>query len=81
MPPPDAQRDDRPVPSPCVSVCVLDPQGTNVCIGCGRTLAEVAAWSELTNAQKRAVVALLPARLAALSRRDAPAHGPDDAER
>jgi len=66
--------DDRPVASPCVSVCVLDPAGTGVCVGCGRTLDEVAAWSELSNAQRREVVARLPARLAALRERNRARH-------
>jgi len=31
-----------PTQSPCVSICKLDPQG-KFCIGCGRTLAQIAA--------------------------------------
>ena len=80
MPPDRDPRFETPVPSPCVSVCVLDPAGTNVCIGCGRTLDEVAAWSQMTNAQRREVVAHAPARLAALRARDAPERK-DDATR
>ena len=72
---------EAPVRSPCVSICVLDPAGTNVCTGCGRTLDEVAAWSELTNAQRREVVARCPARLAALRARDARSVRSDDAPR
>ena len=72
---------DAPVRSPCVSVCILDPAGTNVCTGCGRTLDEVAAWSELSNAQRRDVVERCPARLAALRARAAAAAKDDDAPR
>jgi predicted Fe-S protein YdhL (DUF1289 family) len=36
------------------------------CIGCGRTLDEITLWSVLDDDDKRAVWALLPARLAAL---------------
>jgi uncharacterized protein len=36
------------------------------CTGCGRTLDEIALWSVLDDDDKRAVWALLPARLAAL---------------
>lgn len=50
-----------PVPSPCISVCRMDAAGT-VCEGCWRTLAEIAAWSTLDDAAKRAVWLLLPAR-------------------
>jgi len=36
------------------------------CSGCGRTLDEIALWSVLDDDDKRAVWALLPARLAQL---------------
>ncbi|WP_189619387.1 DUF1289 domain-containing protein [Novosphingobium colocasiae] len=49
------------VPSPCTGVCVLDP-ATGWCRGCLRTINEIAAWSTLDDAGKRAVVAALPAR-------------------
>jgi predicted Fe-S protein YdhL (DUF1289 family) len=51
------------VPSPCISVCVLD-RSANVCIGCGRTLDEIASWSELDDDARREVLARLPERLA-----------------
>jgi len=51
------------VPSPCISVCTMDPAGA-VCIGCFRTLDEIALWSVLDAAAKRAVLAALPARRA-----------------
>lgn len=34
------------LPSPCVSVCELDP-ATRFCRGCLRTAAEIAAWRDL----------------------------------
>ena len=80
--PPEPQRDDAaPVASPCVSVCVLDPAGTGICVGCGRSLDEIAAWVELDNAQRRAVLARLPQRLAALRERNREHHWGDDGER
>jgi len=79
--PSDRAQDDAPVRSPCVSVCVLDPAGTGVCVGCGRTLDEVAAWSDMTNAQRRDVVARLPQRLAALRARNRERGWSDDAPR
>jgi predicted Fe-S protein YdhL (DUF1289 family) len=42
------------VPSPCISVCRID-DASGLCIGCLRTLDEIAAWSTLDDAQKRAV--------------------------
>lgn len=53
-----------PVPSPCTGVCRMDP-ASGWCTGCARTLDEIAAWSTLDDAGKRAVWALLPARKAA----------------
>jgi predicted Fe-S protein YdhL (DUF1289 family) len=49
------------VPSPCISVCRVDP-ATRWCLGCARTLDEIAAWSALDDTGKRAVWAQLPAR-------------------
>jgi predicted Fe-S protein YdhL (DUF1289 family) len=50
--------------SPCVKICVVDPV-SGLCIGCGRTVAEIAAWSELDAEARRAVVAGLSQRLEA----------------
>jgi fluoroacetyl-CoA thioesterase len=52
------------VASPCVSICRMDP-GTALCEGCLRTIDEIAQWSSLSDDGKRAILALLPARLAA----------------
>jgi predicted Fe-S protein YdhL (DUF1289 family) len=46
--------------SPCTGVCRIDPTG--LCEGCKRTLKEIADWPMLGPAQKRAVLAQLPAR-------------------
>jgi predicted Fe-S protein YdhL (DUF1289 family) len=62
-------------------VCVLDPGGSGVCVGCGRTLDEIGAWSDLTNAAKREVIARLPSRLEALARRNRARRWDDDAKR
>ncbi|WP_082824072.1 HutD family protein [Crenobacter luteus] len=48
------------VPSPCVKLCRLDDSG-RVCVGCRRTLDEIANWSTYSAAQKRAVRARLAA--------------------
>jgi hypothetical protein len=47
--------------SPCIKVCNID-QVTRLCTGCARTLDEIALWSRLTEAQRRHIMALLPAR-------------------
>jgi len=51
------------VPSPCVSICEMSPD-TGLCRGCFRTLDEIAAWSVLDAATRRAIVDALPARRA-----------------
>lgn len=53
------------VESPCKNICRMhEPSGH--CVGCGRTLDEIALWSVLDDDDKRSVWALLPARLAVL---------------
>ena len=42
------------VPSPCVSVCRMDA-GSGLCVGCCRTLQEIAGWSEMDDAARRDV--------------------------
>ena len=41
----------------------MDPM-TNLCFGCGRTLPEIARWHRMDSAERLAVMALLPARMA-----------------
>jgi len=50
------------IESPCVSICVMD-EATGWCIGCGRTLDEIARWGETGQADRDAVTAQLPARM------------------
>jgi predicted Fe-S protein YdhL (DUF1289 family) len=47
--------------SPCVSICKMD-RGSGLCIGCWRTLNEIAAWSALDDAQRRRVLQDIAAR-------------------
>jgi len=42
------------VPSPCISICRMDPR-TGLCEGCQRTIDEIAAWSTAGAEWKRAV--------------------------
>jgi predicted Fe-S protein YdhL (DUF1289 family) len=41
---------------------MIDPK-TNLCFGCGRTLPEIARWPRIGSVERRAVMALLPARM------------------
>jgi predicted Fe-S protein YdhL (DUF1289 family) len=68
------------VASPCISVCVLH-EAKGLCIGCFRTLDEIAQWSVLDTAGKRAVLAALPARRAAFGEADNPDRTHFDADR
>jgi len=47
---------ERPVASPCVSICSLDDD--DVCTGCQRTVAEITRWSRMNNDERRNVLAL-----------------------
>ena len=49
----------QPVTSPCISVCKMsDARG--LCIGCMRTIDEIAAWSTMSDAARLAVWQTLP---------------------
>jgi predicted Fe-S protein YdhL (DUF1289 family) len=54
------------VPSPCISVCVMDAR-TGLCAGCLRTLDEIASWSVYDDDAKRGVLAALEKRRARLA--------------
>jgi predicted Fe-S protein YdhL (DUF1289 family) len=49
-----ALRMDADLPSPCISVCVMD-QHSGLCIGCFRNIDEICAWSALGDNGKREV--------------------------
>lgn len=51
------------IETPCIAVCMIDPK-TNLCFGCGRTLPEIARWHRIESAERLAVMALLPRRMA-----------------
>jgi predicted Fe-S protein YdhL (DUF1289 family) len=45
--------------TPCIGICVMD---SGLCIGCGRTLDEIARWGALSEAERHAIMAVLPGR-------------------
>jgi len=49
-------------PSPCIGVCVINPQ-TQVCDGCFRALDEIAGWWDYSSDQKHRVLAKVDERL------------------
>jgi uncharacterized protein len=54
--------------TPCTKVCVVDPHA-GLCIGCGRSLAEIGGWAGYSDAERGRVMAQLPRRLTALGPR------------
>jgi predicted Fe-S protein YdhL (DUF1289 family) len=52
------------IESPCVKICTLDAR-SGLCLGCGRTVGEIAQWSKMSVEERRRVMAKLPERLAA----------------
>ncbi len=51
------------VSSPCMSVCQMD-EASGLCVGCLRTLDEIAQWGNADAAFKRGVWTSIEARLA-----------------
>jgi predicted Fe-S protein YdhL (DUF1289 family) len=51
----------RSIASPCVQVCIIDGE-SGLCLGCYRTLPEVAAWARFTHEERADIMAALPAR-------------------
>ncbi|WEA27824.1 MULTISPECIES: DUF1289 domain-containing protein [Rhizobium] len=52
--------------TPCIHVCSL-VSATGFCAGCGRTLQEIGSWASYSDAERRRIMALLPARLAGVA--------------
>ena len=51
----------RPIVTPCIKVCYVDGK-TGLCLGCLRTLPEIAKWARFSDEERRALMAELPAR-------------------
>jgi uncharacterized protein len=49
--------------SPCVKICTLDAR-SGLCLGCGRTIDEIARWSGMSATERARVIGELAARLA-----------------
>ncbi len=50
-----------PVVSPCTNVCRIDRR-SGFCEGCRRTVDEITRWPLASDAERRAILAELPAR-------------------
>ncbi|MDP2215659.1 DUF1289 domain-containing protein [Phenylobacterium sp.] len=55
-----------PIVTPCIKVCVID--GTSgLCLGCYRTLVEVASWAKMPAETRETLMAELPGRRAQIA--------------
>ena len=57
--PPDGP--PKAIATPCIKVCVVDGE-SGLCLGCYRQLSEVAGWQRLSDDERAAIMADLPAR-------------------
>jgi uncharacterized protein len=55
------------IETPCINVCVVDASGH--CVGCGRSLSEIATWSSMSDEARRRIMTALPQRLQTLGHR------------
>ena len=51
------------VPSPCIGICRLDAQ--ELCVGCRRTIDEIAEWSRASAARRDEILRALALRTVA----------------
>ncbi|MGY6633330.1 MAG: DUF1289 domain-containing protein [Alkalilacustris sp.] len=75
MPPPDGPSavpsgvaSGGAIESPCTKVCVIEPE-SRLCIGCLRSLDEIAGWARMPPEARRTVMAALPSRAGLVARR------------
>ena len=52
------------IASPCNKVCTIDPR-SRLCLGCGRTLDEIARWTSFGERERNRIMSELPQRRAA----------------
>jgi uncharacterized protein len=58
------------IESPCIKVCVVEHH-TGLCLGCARTLGEIANWTAFTDGERSRIMAELPARMESMRRQTA----------
>ena len=51
----------RAIATPCVKTCMVDGE-SGLCLGCFRTLPEIAGWSRLSDEERATLMTALPAR-------------------
>ncbi|EYD71611.1 DUF1289 domain-containing protein [Limimaricola hongkongensis] len=56
------------IASPCVKLCTIHPE-TRLCLGCARSIDEIATWGRMTPEERQKIITELPEREAAPKRR------------
>jgi predicted Fe-S protein YdhL (DUF1289 family) len=51
----------EPIQTPCVKICTVDG-ASGLCVGCLRTLGEIAGWSGFSPAERARIMAELESR-------------------
>jgi uncharacterized protein len=52
--------------SPCIQVCCVEPV-SGICLGCYRTLPEIATWARKSDGERADIMAELPTRMTKLN--------------
>ena len=60
-PAPSPARPPRAIATPCVMVCTVDG-ASGLCLGCLRTLPEIATWSRMSDAERAKIMGELDGR-------------------
>lgn len=60
--------------SPCIQVCFVDPK-LDHCVGCWRSMAEIGAWSKMSEAARAQIIDELKTRAPAMKRQFYEARG------
>jgi uncharacterized protein len=47
--------------TPCVNICTVEPKSRR-CVGCGRSIDEIARWASMTDTERRRIMAELASR-------------------
>ena len=50
------------IDSPCVKICTLDAR-SGICLGCGRTIDEIARWAGMSADEREKVMSDLAGRM------------------
>ncbi|ANB34742.1 DUF1289 domain-containing protein [Rhodovulum sulfidophilum] len=58
--------DTAPIETPCIRTCRVDP-ASRLCVGCLRSMEEIGHWGGMSPAERRRIMAELPARRGRIS--------------